>query len=48
MIAPAPIGEEAGAERVFGETPKTAVETTALPISTASLRLRGACKHFLA
>jgi hypothetical protein len=26
--------------KVFGETPKTAVETTALPKATASLRLR--------
>jgi hypothetical protein len=40
MIAPAPIGEEAGVARVFGETPKTAVETTALPKANASFRLR--------
>jgi hypothetical protein len=39
MIAPAPIGEEAGVARVFGETPKTAVETTALPKANASFRL---------
>jgi len=30
IIPPTPISEEAGAARVFGETPKTAVETTAL------------------
>jgi hypothetical protein len=30
-----PISEEAGAGKVFGETPKTAVETTALPRKVA-------------
>jgi hypothetical protein len=30
IIPPTPSGEEAGAARVFGETPKTAVETVAL------------------
>jgi hypothetical protein len=32
------MGEEAGAARVFGETPKTAVETTAHPNPTAWFR----------
>jgi hypothetical protein len=44
IIPPTPIGEEAGAARVFGETPKTAVETTALPNPTASFRLRSRAK----
>jgi hypothetical protein len=33
IIPRSSIGEEAGAGKVFGETPKTAVETTALPQS---------------
>ena len=41
MAPPTPISEEAGAERIFGETPKTAVETTALPVATEPFRLRG-------
>jgi hypothetical protein len=31
MTPMTPFGEESGAAKVFGETPKTAVETTALP-----------------
>ena len=31
IIPSSPIGEEPDVEEVFGETPKTAVETTALP-----------------
>jgi hypothetical protein len=37
MIGPSPIGEESGAANVFGETAKTAVETTALPKAIESL-----------
>jgi hypothetical protein len=40
IIPPTPMGEEAGAARVFGETPKTAVETTALPNPIAWFQLR--------
>jgi hypothetical protein len=38
--SPSPIGEDSSAEKAFGETPKAAVETTALPKTTASFRLR--------
>jgi hypothetical protein len=40
FILPTPFGEQAGMTRVFGETPKTAVETTALPEATEWFRLR--------
>jgi len=40
MIQPTPSGTVPKDGRVFGETPKTAVETTALPKATASFRLR--------
>jgi hypothetical protein len=38
-ILPTPIGTGYNDGRVFGGTPKTAVETTALPKATASFRL---------
>jgi hypothetical protein len=38
MILPTPFGAGPMDRRVFGETPKTAVETTALPKATASFR----------
>ena len=40
MILPTVLGAGPKDGRVFGETPKTAVETTALPKATASFRLR--------
>jgi hypothetical protein len=40
MILPTPFGAGPKDGKVFGETPKTAVETTALPKATASFRLR--------
>jgi hypothetical protein len=40
MILPTSLGAGPKDVRVFGETPKTAVETTALPKATASFRLR--------
>src|ERR1700733_12335324 len=39
MILPTPLCAGPKDWRVFGETPKTAVETTALPKATASFRL---------
>src|ERR1700722_16017336 len=39
MISSTPNGSGSDTAKVFGETPKTAVETTALPKATASLRL---------
>jgi tetratricopeptide (TPR) repeat protein len=39
-ISPTPKCAESDTERVFGGTPKTAVETTALPKATESFRLR--------
>ena len=39
MNSPSPIGEDSSGAKVFGETPKTAVETTALPKATESFRL---------
>ena len=39
MILPTPFGAGPKDGKVFGETPKTAVETTALPKATASFRL---------
>ncbi|HEX3988333.1 MAG TPA: hypothetical protein VHZ30_02805 [Verrucomicrobiae bacterium] len=38
-IPPTPKGAESDTEKVFGETPKTAVGTTALPKATESFRL---------
>ena len=40
MILPTPLGAGPKGGRVFGETPKTAVETTALPKAIASFPLR--------
>ena len=39
LISPSPNSEKLNTGKVFGETPKTAVETTALPNPTASFRL---------
>ena len=40
LMLPTPLGAGSKDGRVFGETPKTAVGTTALPKATASFRLR--------
>ena len=44
LISPSPNSEKLNSGEVFGETPKTAVETTALPNPTASFRLRARLK----
>jgi len=42
MILPTPLAAGPKGGRVFGETPKMAVETTALPKANSSFRLRKA------